>query len=115
LGVHERGSQGASGVTVEVGGWKAPLLEDDEEEDPVDPVELDTAVVGVPTARPPVLPDAPTLAAAGGGLTLKSVPVTTVTWEPGFTWEASSAMMTPPVMEFATACAAAISAWDFDE
>ena len=43
----------------------------------------------------------------GGALTLKSVPVTTVTCEPGFTCEGSSAMITAPDMELATAWAAA--------
>ena len=51
----------------------------------------------------------------GGALTLNCVPVTTVTCEPGFTWVGSSAMMTAPVMELATAWAAASSAGDFDE
>ena len=48
-------------------------------------------------------------------LTLKSVPVTTVTCEPGFTWVGSSAMITAPDMELATAWAAASSAGVFDE
>ncbi len=52
---------------------------------------------------------------AGGAFTLNWVPVTTVTCEPGFTWVGSSAMITAPVMEFATAWAAASSAGDFDE
>ena len=43
----------------------------------------------------------------GGALTEKSVPVTTVTWEPAFTWVGSMAMMTAPERELATACAAA--------
>ena len=36
------------------------------------------------------------MADAGGALTLNSVPVTTVTWDPGCTWEGSSAMITAP-------------------
>ena len=51
----------------------------------------------------------------GGGFTLKSVPVTTVTCEPGFTWVGSTAMITAPDMELATAWAAASSAGVFDE
>ena len=44
---------------------------------------------------------------AGGALTVKSVPVTTVTCEPGFTSVGSMPMTTAPDMEFATVCAAA--------
>ena len=44
---------------------------------------------------------------AGGALTEKSVPVTTVTCEPGFTCVGSRPMITAPDIEFATACAAA--------
>ena len=52
---------------------------------------------------------------AGGASTAKSVPVTTVTCEPGFTWAGSSAMITAPVMELATAWAAANLAGVLDE
>ena len=51
---------------------------------------------------------------AGGALTVKSVPVTTVTWEPGFTCVGSMAMITAPDKEFATACAAASWAGVFE-
>ena len=44
---------------------------------------------------------------AGGALTVKSVPVTTVTCDPGFTCVGSRPMITAPDIEFATACAAA--------
>ena len=44
---------------------------------------------------------------AGGAFTVKSVPVTTVTCDPGFTCVGSMAMITAPDIEFATACAAA--------
>ena len=52
---------------------------------------------------------------ADGGFTLNWVPVTTVTCAPGLTWVGSSAMITDPVMEFATAWAAASSAGVLDE
>ena len=66
----------------------------------------------------PVPADAPAevgVVAAAGALTLKSVPVTTVTCDPALTWEASSAMITAPDMELATTWAAASSAGDLDE
>jgi hypothetical protein len=92
-----------------VGGWNAPLL-------PVE--EFETEVVGVvvledPTPVPPGAEVGVT--GAGGGFTLKSVPVTTVTWDPDDTCVGSRAMITPPVMEFATAWAAARLAGDFEE
>ena len=52
-------------------------------------------------------------AGAGRALTQKSVPVTTVTWEPACTWVGSMAMITAPEMELATAWAAARSAGVF--
>ena len=105
LGVHERGSQGCSGSTVAVGGAKA-LLDD---EGAVVVVVLGAAgpVAGPPTDVGVVV--------VGGGFTLKSVPVTTVTCEPGFTWVGSSAMITAPDMALATVWAAASSAGVFDE
>jgi len=117
--VHERGSHGCSFSTVEVGAAKAPLL-------PLFPEDAGLVVVVVVLNAPvpvpvPVEVDVPEPAvpvvpvAAAGGLTLKSVPVTTVTWDPGLTWEASSAMITAPDRELATACAAASEAGDLDE
>jgi hypothetical protein len=100
---------------VGVGGWNAPEL-------PLFPVfpvfPLDGAVVGVVLA----VPDDPDECAgvvvdvggSAGGLTLKFVPVTTVTCEPGFTCVGSSAMITAPENELATAWAAARSAGVFD-
>ena len=52
-------------------------------------------------------PAGPVVVVAGGALTVKSVPVTTVTCDPGFTCVGSMAMITAPDMEFATVCAAA--------
>jgi hypothetical protein len=99
--VQERGSQGCNGVVVAVGGAKGPLADEDE----VPGGELadwepaaDVLGVGLP---------GPVLGAGGGGLTLKSVPVTTVTCEPGCTCDGSLAMMTAPLKELATAWAAA--------
>ena len=54
-----------------------------------------------------VAPDGAVVVVAGGALTEKSVPVTTVTCEPGFTCVGSMAMITAPDKELATACAAA--------
>ena len=77
LAVHERGSHGARGSTDGVGAWNAPEL-------PVLPVLAGVVVVdaaglfAVPSAEVGVV-------VAGGALTVKSVPVTTVTCEPGFT------------------------------
>ena len=87
LGVHERGSHGASGSTVGVGAWNAPelpLL-------PVFPVFPPAAVAAVvevvPLAADPDACAGVEVAVGGaGGFTLKSVPVTTVTCEPGVTW-----------------------------
>src|SRR5271168_3976269 len=99
LAVQARGSQGANGSTLDVGAWKAPEL-------PVFPdVPVLPAVVGVVLGV--AAPAGAVVVVAGGALTVKSVPVTTVTCEPGFTWVGSMAMMTAPDMEFATACAAA--------
>jgi hypothetical protein len=106
LALHDRGSHAASGSTVVVGGWKAPLLDDEEDE-----------VVGVVLEdAPPVLPTAEVgVTVAAGGFTLNWVPVTTVIWDPDCTWVGSMAMITAPLMEFATACAAARLAWVFEE
>lgn len=80
LGVHERGSQGASGVTEVLGAAKAPLL-DEEPEFPVAPAPVEPVVL-----VPPVAADVGVdVGAAAGGLTLNWVPVTTVTCEPGLT------------------------------
>ena len=106
LAVHERGSQGARGVTVEVGGANA--LPDGDVVDVV--VGGGVVVVGAAPGAGDV-----GVVVAGGGLTLKSDPVTTVTCDPVLTWLGSSAMMTAPVMELATACAAASSAALLDE
>jgi hypothetical protein len=97
-------------VTVAVGGAKALLLEE-EPEFPVVPAPLGPVVVVAPVAAV-VGVDA---GGAGGGLTLNWVPVTTVTCDPGDTWLGSSAMITEPDMELATACAAASSAGVLDE
>jgi hypothetical protein len=110
--VHDRGSHFASGSTVVVGGWNLPLLVD-AEADVVVVVLDDPAPVPLPA---PVVPTAEVgVTAAGGGLTLNWVPVTTVTWDPGCTCDESSAMITAPLIEFATAWAAARLARDFDE
>jgi hypothetical protein len=91
--VHDRGSQGAKAWTLGVGAWNAPELP----VLPLLPVVVDVVLdVGTPAG-----------AVVGGALTLKSVPVTTVTCEPGFTCVGSMAMTTAPDMEFATVCAAA--------
>ena len=111
LAVHERGSQGASGVTVEVGGANAPLPEGD-----VVDVAVGGSVVVVAAPAPVALVAADVgVVVAGAGLTLKSVPVTTVTRDPALTWLGLSAMITAPVMELATACAAASSAGLLEE
>jgi hypothetical protein len=109
LAVHERGSQGASGVTVEVGGANVLLPDGD-----VVDVVVGGSVVAAPAAVAPVTAEVGVVL-AGGGFTPKSVPVTTVTCDPVRTWLASSAMITAPVMELATACAAASSAGLLDE
>jgi hypothetical protein len=102
--VHDRGSHAASGSTVVVGGWNAPLV-----------VVVVDEVVGVVLVAP-VFPAAEVgVTVAGGGFTLNWVPVTTVTWDPGCTWVGSMAMITEPLMEFATAWAAARLACDFEE
>ena len=111
LAVHDRGSQGASGVTVEVGGANALLPDGD---------VVDAVVGGNVVVDPALAPAAPPAADVdvvvdGGGLTLKSVPVTTVTCDPALTWLGLSAMITAPVMELATACAAASSAGLLEE
>ena len=81
LAVHERGSQGASGVTVEVGGANAPLPEGD-----VVDVAVGGSVVVVAAPAPVALVAAGVgVVVAGAGLTLKSVPVTTVTCDPALT------------------------------
>ena len=90
-----------------VGAWKAPELPGVAD---CCPRSSSSCVLGVVAARP---------AAVGGGapaaaLTVKSVPVTTVTCEPGFTCVGSTAMITAPDMELATACAAASSAGVLD-
>jgi hypothetical protein len=102
--VHERGSHGASGSTVLVGGWN--FAED-----------ADVVVVVVEDPAPaPVVPAAEVgVTAVGGGFTLNCVPVTTVIRDPGWTWVGSMAMITAPLMEFATAWAAARLACVFDE
>jgi hypothetical protein len=88
-----------------VGGWNSWLL----------PEEDDEVVVVLEDAAP-VLPAAEVgVTAAGGGFTLNWVPVTTVIWDPDCTCVGSMAMMTAPLMEFATACAAARLAWVFEE
>jgi hypothetical protein len=85
-----------------VGVWNCPLFEEEAD------------VVGVVEA--PVLPDTEVgVTVVDGGFTLNCVPVTTVIWEPGWTWVGSMAMITAPVMEFATAWAAARWACVFDE
>src|SRR6516164_3253936 len=89
LAVHERGSHGASGVTVEVGGANA-LLPDGDVVEVV--VGGSVVVTAAPAAVAPVVG-----VVAAGGLTLKSVPVTTVTCDPALTWLGSSAMITAPV------------------
>ena len=108
LTLHERGSQGCSGVTVAVGGANGPPVDDDAVDDELADTEAAGAVLVVvlPCAPAPV---PPVTGAAGGALTLKSVPVTTVTCEPGCTCEASLAMITAPDKELATAWAAASS------
>ena len=93
LAVHDRGSHGASGSTVDV-------------------VVVGAVVVVVPPPAP-VVPDGVTV--AGGGLTLNWVPVTTVTCDPDWTCVGSMAMSTAPLIEFATAWAAARLACVFDE
>ena len=103
--MQERGSQACSGSTVGVGGAKA-LLDDEGADDVVALGAVGTAVVPAAVAG---------VVATGGGFTLKSVPVTTVTCEPGFTWLGSTAMTTAPDMALATAWAAASSAGVFDE
>ena len=107
LAVHDRGSHGASGSTVDVVGWNGPLLPDE-----VDVVVVGAVVVVVPPPAP-VVPDGVTV--AGGGLTLNWVPVTTVTCDPDWTCVGSMAMSTAPLIEFATAWAAARLACVFDE
>ena len=97
--MHERGSQGCSGSTVGVGAWKAP-------EFPVVFRWCPTWLSSLLGAAAPA-PVGAVVVVAGGALTVKSVPVTTVTWEPGFTCVGSRAMMTAPDRELATACAAA--------
>ena len=81
MAVHDRGSQGASGVTVEVGGANALLPDGD---------VVDAVVGGNVVVDPALAPAAPPAADVdvvvdGGGLTLKSVPVTTVTCDPALT------------------------------
>ena len=66
--MHARGSQGANGSTLGVGAWNAPEL-------PVFP--LVPAVVGV--VLDVGTPAGAVVVVAGGALTVKSVPVTTVT------------------------------------
>ena len=97
--MQDRGSQGCSGVTVGVGAWNAPL-----DDGAVVVVTGGAVVVGAACAAGAVVA---VVGAAGGGFTLKSVPVTTVTCEPGCTCVGSSAMSTAPDMELATAWAAA--------
>ena len=82
-------------------------------------VDEEDDVVGVVVAEA-LDPDAPIAAvvgvtAAGGGLTLNCVPVTTVICDPGRTCVGSMAMITAPLIESATAWAAARLARDFDE
>jgi hypothetical protein len=103
--VHERGSQGWSGSTVAVGGAKALL---DDEGAVVVVVAVAAGIAVVPPADVGVV-------VVGGGFTLKSVPVTTVTCEPGFIWVGSTAMITAPEIALATAWAAASSAGVFEE
>ena len=50
-----------------------------------------------------------------GGLTVKSVPVTTVTWEPGETSDGLYERITAPDIESATTWAAANSLASIDE
>jgi hypothetical protein len=111
--VHDRGSHGASGSTVVVGAWNGPLFAVDEDE------VVGVVVLDAPTPEPPAAPVVPAaevgVTGAAGGLTLNWVPVTTVTRDPGCTCDGSSAMITAPVIEFATAWAAARLACDFDE
>jgi len=103
---HDRGSHGCRGVTAAVGGRNAPAPEVPdavvvvvgEGAVVVETVPL-TAVVGLPVAG-----------AAGGGLTLNCVPVTTVTSAPSLV--GPRAVMTEPERELATAWAAAWSAGD---
>ena len=105
--MHERGSHGASGSTVLVVGWNRPLLPEEELE-----------VVGVVVAADPapVLPAADVgVTVAGGGLTLNWVPGHRRHRDPGCTCVGSMAMITAPLIEFATAWAAARFACDFDE
>ncbi len=104
--MHERGSQGARGSTAEVGAWKAP------EPELRVLVVVDGVVVVVGAEPVPIpFPVVAVLTGAGaGGSTEKSVPVTTVIWEPGDTSPGSSAMITEPVKELATCWAAARSA-----
>ena len=83
---------------------------------PVLPVLAGAVVVVVGAAGPVAAPPVEVgVVVAGGALTVKSVPVTTVTCEPGFTCVGSSAMITAPVMELATAWAAADSAGLLEE
>ena len=96
LAVHERGSQGWSDSTVGVGAWKAPEFPE------LPLLGLVVVVVDVTPAPPGEVVEV-----AAGALTEKSVPVTTVTCDPGFTWDGSRDMMTAPESESATAWAAA--------
>jgi hypothetical protein len=95
--VHERGSQGWSAWKVGLGGANTAL-----------PGEL---VVVVDVGVFPVEP----VAEGAGGLTVKSVPVTTVTCEPGDTSDGLYERITVPDIESATTWAAASSLAFIDE
>jgi hypothetical protein len=83
--LHDRGSQGLSGVTAGVGDENVGgrLAEPELEPDP-DPVPEGAVVAGADDAvedEPEALP----VDEVGGGLTLNCEPVTTVTWAPSAT------------------------------
>ena len=114
--VHERGSQGSSASSALVGGAN-PLA-----------VVVEVVVVGaavVVVVVPPFgdfdflggvvfLGAVVVVVAALGGFTEKLVPVSTVTSAPPRTMEGLKPRVTDPEMEFATSCAAATTAADFE-